>query len=99
MSMLCPENFDREMGCTEAQWLGWLQSTLASHPHHLIAQTAQVRIGPGQLTLSWRSTDPQTTATAHTPRMVVSFRFHGVDDVQRYLFVKRFDVLKQSYFS
>ena len=25
------EHFDREMGCTEAEWLGWLPQAAGSH--------------------------------------------------------------------
>ena len=97
MPVLCAESFDRELTCTESQWAGWLQNALSSHPHQLVARAASVRIGGGELTLSWRESVMWLTPASHVPCLVVSFRFHGVEPAHRYLFARRFDALKPRY--
>jgi hypothetical protein len=49
----------------------------------------------GQLALSWRVSDPRVIGLARIPRLLVSFRFTGLDDAQRYIFMKRFDLYMQ----
>jgi hypothetical protein len=95
MQAFYAENFDREMGCTEKEWLGWLPQALGSHPHKQVAQAVTVGIDGGQLGLSWRVGEPRAIALARIPRLLVSFRFTGLDEVQRYRFMKRFDLYMQ----
>jgi hypothetical protein len=95
MQAFYAENFDREMGCTESEWLMWLANAIGAHPYKLVAQAATIQIGDGQMALSWRSIEPRVIAQVSIPRLLVSFRFKGLDDVQRYLFMKRFDLYMQ----
>jgi hypothetical protein len=95
MQAFYAENFDREMGCTEREWLGWLPHAIGPNPFQQIAQALTARIGEGQLVLSWRVADPRVIGLARIPRLMVSFRFSGLDDVQRYLFMRRFDLYMQ----
>lgn len=95
MQAFYAENFDREMGCTEREWLSWLPQAIGSHPYQQIAQALTARIGPGQLVLSWRTAEPRAIGLARIPRMLVSFRFSGLDEAQRYSFMKRFDLYMQ----
>jgi len=95
MQAFYAESFDREMGCTEKEWLGWLPEAMGQHPYQRVAQALTARIGAGQLTLSWRVGEPRAIALARIPRLLVSFRFTGLDDVQRYSFMKRFDLYMQ----
>ena len=37
-------SFDREMGCTEKEWLGWLPDALGSHAYQQVAQALTARI-------------------------------------------------------
>ncbi|MDO8699896.1 MAG: hypothetical protein Q7J75_05675 [Rhodoferax sp.] len=92
MQAFYADNFDREMGCTEREWLRWLPNAIGDHPHQLVAQAVTVQIGAGQLALSWQIAAPRVIALASIPRLLVSFRFKGLDDAQRYLFMKRFDL-------
>ena len=41
--------FDREMGCTEAEWLGWLPAAIGAHPYQLTLSDAQVMLPGGAL--------------------------------------------------
>lgn len=88
-------SFDREMGCTEKEWLGWLPNAIGAHPYQQIAQALTARIGAGQLALSWRVAEPRAIGLARIPRLMVSFRFTGLDEAERYLFMKRFDLYMQ----
>ena len=45
--------------------------------------------------LSWRVADSRKPGVGRAPRLLVSFRFSGLDDTQRYLFMRRFDLLMQ----
>lgn len=87
-----PERFEREMGCTEAEWLRWLPSAIGDHFCKLQDTTAGVRIGDGALGLKWQVLDDRVIALARMPRLQVSFRFAGVDDATRNAFMKRFDL-------
>lgn len=83
------------MACTEAEWLRWLPNAIGEHFWKLQSQSAGVRIGDGALGLSWRVAEPRVMALISLPRLLVSFRFAGVDETQRYRFMKRFDLYMQ----
>lgn len=95
MQAFYAENFDREMGCTEKEWLGWLPQAMGPHPYTLVSQAVTARIDGGTLSLSWRVGEPRTIALARIPRLLVQFRFSGLDELQRYRFMKRFDLYMQ----
>lgn len=95
MQSFYAEQFEREMGCTEAEWLMWLPNAIGGHPCKLQTQAADVRIGDGTLGLTWRSAEPRVIALMRIPRLLVSFWFEGLDDAQRYAFMKRFDLYMQ----
>jgi hypothetical protein len=77
-----PEAFEREMGCTEAEWLGWLS-------------WARVAVGAGSLDLRWTSLPPRRIALVQLPRLAVSFRFEGVSESERFGFMRYFDLYMQ----
>ncbi len=83
------------MACTEAEWLGWLPAAVGDRTWKLQAQSAGVRIGDGALGLKWQVAEPRVIALMRLPRLLVSFRFAGVDEAQRYAFMKRFDLYMQ----
>ena len=90
-----PERFEREMGCPEADWLRWLPSAIGDHNWKLQAHNAGVRIGDGALGLRWQVGEPRVIALVRLPRLLVRFRFVGLDDAQRYAFMRRFDLHMQ----
>lgn len=89
------ERFEREMGCTEAEWLRWLPNAIGDNFWKLQDKAAGVRIGDGALGLTWSVGEPRVIALIRMPRLLVSFRFAGLDDAQRYDFMKRFDLHMQ----
>lgn len=95
MQSFYPERFEREMGCTEAEWLMWLPRAVGDRPWKLQAGAAGVRIGDGALGLKWQVAAPRVIALVRIPVLKVSFRFVGMDEAQRYEFMKRFDMYMQ----
>lgn len=87
--------FERDMGCTEAEWLGWLPAALGSNAWQRDGASAQVSIAPGSLRIQWRKAEPRVLGLARIPRLLVRFAFAGLDDDQRYVFMKRFDLYMQ----
>jgi hypothetical protein len=95
MQAFFPERFEREMGCTEAEWLMWLPQAIGEHHWKLQVQSAGVGIGDGALGLKWQVAAPRVIGLVSIPVLQVSFRFAGVDDAQRYTFMRRFDLYMQ----
>jgi hypothetical protein len=95
MQSFYPAQFEREMGCTEAEWLGWLPRVLGAHAYEQSATSALVRIGAGTLALHWQVIPPRIIALMRIPRLRVYFTFDGLDDAQRFIFMKRFDLYTQ----
>jgi hypothetical protein len=95
MQSFYAECFERDMGCTPAQWLGWLPQAIGANPYELSGTSATVQIDPGQLQLTWQEAPPRLIALARIPRLLVSFKFTLLDADQRYTFMKRFDLYMQ----
>lgn len=89
------EQFQRDMGCTEAEWLGWLPAALGQCPYTLEGQTARVAIGTGALALRWQVMPPRVIALMRMPVLRVNFGFEGLDAGERLAFMKRFDLHMQ----
>ena len=90
-----PERFEREMACTEADWLRWLPGAIGGHHWKLQDKSAGVRIGDGALGMKWQAGEPRVIGLVRMPRFLVSFRFAGLGDAQRHAFMKRFDLYMQ----
>lgn len=87
--------FEREMGCTEAEWLGWLPAAVGACVWQRDGQSATVDVPPGSLVLSWEPRSPRVIALMRMPVLHVRFAFSGLDDAQRYVFMRRFDLYMQ----
>jgi hypothetical protein len=88
--------FEREQGCTEAEWLSWLPGAVRGHALHLRAPGhAQVMIGAGRLELDWTVLPPRQIALIRMPRLRVGFRFVDVDGETRSRFMQYFDLFLQ----
>ena len=95
MQSFYPEHFEREMGCTEAEWLMWLPRAIGAHAYTQDAKSAVASIGSGQLHLAWQSLEPRVLGLVRLPRLQLSFRFDGLADAERFKFMKRFDLYTQ----
>jgi len=95
MQACYPECFDREMGCTGADWLSWLPGAVGDCPWTLQAESADVCISDGTLRLTWQGAPARVIGLISMPVLKVSFRFAGLDQAQRHTFMKRFDLYMQ----
>ena|SRR5438105_4370204 len=89
------QRFEREMACTENEWLMGLPAAIGEHAWQRDGAAVKVRIGAGSLELDWRAGELRVIAQVRLPRLHVAFRFVGLDAAQRLAFMKRFDLYMQ----
>lgn len=89
------ERFQRDMGSTEAEWLGWLPAAIGECAWTRSGASVRIDIPPGQLHIQWEPRPPRVIALMRMPVLRVSYRFEGLDAAQRYAFMKRFDLYMQ----
>lgn len=87
--------FERDVGCTEAEWLGWLPGACREHPLAVDGRSAVIAIEGGRLLLDWSPLPPRRIARMTMPRLAVRFRFEGLDGAQRLRFMRYFDLHMQ----
>jgi hypothetical protein len=93
MQSYYPRTFEREMGCTEAEWLSWLPRAVHGHPLDLGPGRATVAIGAGALRLRWQVLPPRQIALARLPRLAAQFDFdEAVGEAARQAFMRTFDL-------
>jgi hypothetical protein len=90
-----PPAFEREMGCTEREWLSWLPGAVRDRALTLSAGQAVVAIGVGRLALRWQVLPPRQIALARFARFAVQFQFDDVDEAARQVFMRYFDLYMQ----
>jgi hypothetical protein len=95
MQSFYPERFERDMGCTETEWMGWLPAALGDNAWQRDESCVQADIDPGSLQIHWQPAPPRVIGLFHIPRLLVRFVFAGLDEGQRYRFMKRFDLYMQ----
>lgn len=95
MQAFYPPTFEREVGCTEAEWLMWLPAAIGVRPSQRSGRALHVSIDDGTLVILWHELPPRQIALVRLPRLAVSFRFDGVADEVRHAFMKRFDLYMQ----
>lgn len=95
MQSFYPERFEREMGCTEAEWLGWLPRAIGEHPYQVSGRCVTVTLGAGRLQMQWQILEPRTLGLIRLPRLRLAFDFTGLDAAVRRAFMKRFDLYTQ----
>lgn len=87
------EHFEREYGCTEPEWLGWMPGATGGRECHDDGpQGLRVPLGSGQLRLRWQVLPPRVIALIRLPRLAVTFAFEGVPLPERREFLRRFDL-------
>lgn len=88
--------FEREHGCTPAEWLGWLPGAVHPHALHLAGPgQARVDIDGGRLRLDWHALPPRQIALIRLPRLQVGYRFEDVEPAARRRFMQYFDLYLQ----
>ena len=86
-----PERFDREMGCSEAEWLRWLPDAVG-RAVTIAAPSVEVALGEGRLHIAWSPLPPRQLGLVCLPRLLVSLRFEHVEPARRETFMRRFDL-------
>ena len=108
MALHYPAHFERDMACTEAEWLRWLPNAVGDHPLALTGPqapepdhpqpwegSARVALVIGVLRIGWHALPPRVIALLRMPRMQVYYRFDGVPEADRDRFMQRFDLYTQ----
>jgi len=95
MQSTYPARFERDMGCTEQEWLGWLPAAMGPVAWHRDAACVTADVSTGRLRISWRVAEPRSIALVRIPRLWVCFEFDGMSDDERHRFMKRFDLYMQ----
>lgn len=88
-------HFERDYGCSEAEWLRSLPEAAAPHALSLRDRSATVALEGGVLRLHWRPLPPRRIALLRLPRLGVQFAFDGVTPAAREAFLRRFDLCMQ----
>ena len=87
--------FERDMGCTEADWLRWLPGAVGPNALQRQGNAAEVSVGTGHLRLAWQVLPDRQMALMRLPRLAVSFHFSGVAAPERQAFMRHFDLYTQ----
>lgn len=95
MQSIYPAQFERDMGCTESEWLGWLPAAMGDVPWQRQGSCISARLHSGLLSIAWRVEGPRVIALMRIPRLWVRFEFECVTDDERHRFMKRFDLYMQ----
>jgi len=90
-----PAHIERDMGCTEAEWLRALPAAMGDVPWRQDGAVVWATLGDGGLHITWRQGEPRVIALMHMPRLHVVFDFQNVDELDRRAFMKRFDLYMQ----
>ena len=90
-----PARFERDMGCTEQEWLGWLPAAMGDVLWQREVACVTAVLSTGRLIISWQIAEPRAIALVRIPRMLVRFVFVDVPDDERHRFMKRFDLYMQ----
>lgn len=85
------QRFEREMGCSEAEWLRWLPGAVG-RAVTIAAPSVEVALGEGRLVIAWSALPPRQLGLVCLPRLLVSLRFEHVEPARRETFMRRFDL-------
>ncbi len=96
MQSYYPQAFERDMACTEAEWLAWLPAAMGDHAWRQDGNVVSAQLeGDGHVRIEWKILPPRTIALMRLPRMGVTFEFTDTDESARYSFMRRFDLTTQ----
>lgn len=92
MQSFYAEHFERDVGCTSAEWRRLLTGALATFDWQDLGDAVQVTVGTGHLRIRWAPLAPRVIALMRVPRLQVCFDFEGLSADQRLSFMKRLDL-------
>lgn len=92
-SALPEEAFEREYGCSLAEWRRWMPEAVHGHAYRWLEPGGlEVVLGAGHLRLTWQELSPRVIASVRLPRLQVRFQFADVAAQERQRFLRRFDL-------
>ena len=85
------------MGCTEAEWLGWLPAAIGAHAWQRDGQSVRIALDKPEsesesgstsasVCIRWSVGEPRVIALVRIPRLRVQFDFSAADAAQRFRF-------------
>ena len=95
MQSYYPDQFVRETGCTEFEWLGWLPGAVQGRRLLIEGQQATVTVDGGWLHLHWEVLAPRQIALMRLPRMRITYQFEQLSEASRQAFMRHFDLYMQ----
>lgn len=96
MQSFYPEQFERDMGISEAEWVSALPRAIGAHTWQATGHNGvDVRLGQGRLSITWSALPERRIALLRMPRLGVRFAFEQVDEATRLAFMKPFDLTLQ----
>ena len=90
-----PFEFEREMGCTEAELRAWLPRAYGERPIQWCEGGAAIALEAGSVSITWRTGEPRRIALITLPRLHVRFEARGVDEAAWQRFMRYFDLYTQ----
>ena len=82
----------REMGCTRAEFIGWLPSATRQAPFQIDGDTVTVMTHGGCVQISLEQKPPRRMGLIALPVLGVTFCFRGPDKLARDDFLAYFDL-------
>jgi hypothetical protein len=92
MQSFYAECFERDMGCTLGDWLGWLPRAMGECPWQVSGESLLGQVAAGYVHIIWKEAEPRRLGLAVIPRLWVRFSFSQVPEADRFAFMKRFDL-------
>jgi hypothetical protein len=89
--MSIPEELQREMACSRAEFLRWLPGATRHAPLQSDGDVFRIDAGAGSVEIAIEERPPRRIAAITLPVLAVSFRFCGMDQAARAAFLGWFD--------
>jgi len=90
-----PFAFEREMGCTEAEWRTWLPGASRERRIDWREHGADIALDDGTVRVDWQTREPRRIALIVLPRLHVRFDARAVDEGAWQRFMRYFDLYTQ----
>lgn len=90
-----PFAFEREMGCTADELIGWLPAACGGRAVAQREQAVTVALDAGSVNIDWRVMPPRRIALIVLPRLHVRFRATNVEAESWQRFMRHFDLYTQ----
>ena len=83
---------DREMGCTRAEFVGWMPGACGGIAFEVNGNRISIRPGGGEVMITVQEAAPRRLGLLCLPVLSVQMRFRGLSESARADFLKRFDM-------